>query len=222
MHPQFWHDRWRQNQIGFHQQEVNAHLQRFFPDLRLPAGAEVFVPLAGKSRDMAWLRHQGHLVVGVELSPVAIEAFFTESELSVRPRREGAFEVSEAEGVRLLCGDFFDLTPEQLAGVGAVYDRAALIALPADMRERYVRHLARVLPPDVPMLLVTLEYPPDDMQGPPFSVTEAEVRALYEPRYEVRLLDTVDRLTSEPHFREKGLRRLEEKSYLLRPLPASD
>ncbi len=218
MDPQFWHERWRQNQIGFHQPAVNDQLQQFYPDLRLAKGAGVFVPLAGKSLDMLWLRSLGHPVIGVELSPIAVQAFFTENGLSVRPAREDAFEVCETEGLRLLCGDFFDLTPEQLAGVSAVYDRAALIALPADMRARYVTHLVRVLPQDAPILLVTLEYPPSDMQGPPFSVSEAEVHTLYEPRFEVRLLATVDRLGAEPRFREKGVRRLEEKAYLLRPI----
>lgn len=216
MDPQFWHDRWRQNQIGFHQPAVNDHLQRFYPDLGLAPGAAVFVPLAGKSLDMLWLRGQGHAVIGVELSPIAVHAFFAENGWTVQSGREGAFEVCAAEGVRLLCGDFFDLAPAQLAGVSAVYDRAALIALPADMRARYVEHLVRVLPPDAPMLLVTLEYPPADMQGPPFSVSEAEVRSLYEPRFDVRPLATVDRLPDEPRFREKGVRRLEEKAYLLR------
>jgi thiopurine S-methyltransferase len=217
MDRQFWHERWRQNQIGFHQPAVNDHLQRFYRELELATGAGVFVPLAGKSLDMAWLRSQGHRVVGVELSPIAVQAFFAENGLSVRPGRDGAFEVYEAEGVRLLCGDFFDITTAQLAGVSAVYDRAALIALPVEMRSRYVAHLARVLPPVTSMLLVTLEYPDSDMQGPPFSVGEAEVRALYAPYFEVRLLAAVDRLAAEPRFREKGVRRLEEKVYLLRP-----
>jgi thiopurine S-methyltransferase len=217
MDPQFWHERWRQNQIGFHQPAVNDHLQRFYPELELATGAGVFVPLAGKSLDMVWLRSQRHWVVGVELSPIAVQAFFAENGLSVRPGRDGAFEIYEAEGVRLLCGDFFDLTTAQLAGVSAVYDRAALIALPAEMRPRYVAHLARVSPA-ASMLLVTLEYPDGDMQGPPFSVGEAEVRALYAPHFEVRLLAAVDRLAAEPRFLEKGVRRLEEKVYLLRPL----
>lgn len=218
MEPQFWHERWRQNQIGFHQPTVNDHLVRFYPELQLAPGAGVFVPLAGKSVDMVWLRRQGHPVIGVELSPIAVQAFFAENGLFPQSTREGAFEVCEAEGVRLLCGDFFDLAPAQLADISAVYDRAALIALPADMRARYVEHLARVLPPDASMLLVTLEYPSGDMQGPPFSVTEAEARALFAPRFEVRLLAAVDRLASEPRFREKGVRRLEEKAYLLRPM----
>lgn len=218
MDPEFWHDRWRQNQIGFHQPAVNDHLQRFYPELRLAPGAGVFVPLAGKSLDMLWLRSRGHPVIGVELSPIAVRAFFSENGLSMRSAREGAFEVCETEGLRLLCGDFFEVDSTQVAGVGAVYDRAALIALPVDMRARYVAHLVRLLPPDTPILLVTLEYPPGDMQGPPFSVSEAEVRALYEPSFEVRLLAAVDRLAAEPRFQEKGVRRLEEKVYLLRPI----
>lgn len=217
MDPVFWHERWRQNQIGFHQPAVNEHLQRFYPALQLAAGAGVFVPLAGKSLDLLWLRDRGHPVVAVELSPLAVQAFFRENGLSPVSSRAGAFEVCEVERLRFLCGDFFDLSPAALAGVQAVYDRAALIALPPPLRRRYVAHLAQLLPPAASVLLVTLEYPADAMQGPPFSVEEAEVRSLYGDRFDMRVLASVDRLALEPRWREKGVQRLDEKVYLLRP-----
>jgi thiopurine S-methyltransferase len=130
MEEEFWLERWDRGQIGFHQREVNPDLRRSWPDLGLAPGDPVFVPLCGKSRDMGWLRSQGHPVLGVELSPRAVSDFFSESGLEPEWRRHRKLRVAEAGGVRIHQGDFFDLTAEDLAGVGAVYDRAALIALP--------------------------------------------------------------------------------------------
>jgi len=80
MDPQFWHERWQRNETGWHQREINAHLQDFWPQLQQPAGGRVLVPLCGKSRDLLWLRAQGHAVLGVEISPIAVREFFAENE----------------------------------------------------------------------------------------------------------------------------------------------
>jgi len=211
----FWLERWKQNETGFHQADFNSHLQQFWPDLNLPAGRRVFVPLCGKTRDLLWLRAQGHRVLGVEVSPIAVRDFFVENRLAPQVRRHEPFEVWEADGLTLLRGDFFALTPEWLSGVGAVYDRASLIALPPGMRERYAAHMARLLPQDCRVLLVTMEYPAGAMQGPPFSVDEAEVRALYQPNFQVTLLRHLDILADNPRFRERGLTALAEHVYRL-------
>jgi thiopurine S-methyltransferase len=215
MEEEFWLDMWRRQQTGFHQRSVNPALRDFWPRLRLAAGDAVFVPLCGKSGDMIWLRAQGHPVVGVELSPLAAAAFFSENGLAAERRRQGSFEVTEAGGVRILCGNFFDLTAEDLAGVGAVYDRAALIALPDEMRERYAAHMAEILPPGTRMLLVTLEYPPAEMQGPPFSVTPEEVERLYGPHGDVEVLARDAILSREPHFADRGVTALHEDAFLV-------
>jgi thiopurine S-methyltransferase len=219
MEDEFWLELWRRQQTGFHQRNVNAPLQEFWPRLGLAAGDPVFVPLCGKSGDMIWLREQGHPVVGVELSPLAVAAFFSENGLEPEVHRKGSFEVSESGGIRILCGNFFDLTAEELAGVKAVYDRAALIALPPDMRERYVARMAEILPPGTRMLLETLDYPQEEMQGPPFSVPPEEVERLYGPRGEVRALARNSVLSENPHFAERGITALHECAYLvtLRP-----
>jgi thiopurine S-methyltransferase len=213
--PGFWLQRWQESRIGFHQAEVNALLQRFWPEVGVAPGAEVLVPLCGKSLDMRWLCRR-HRVLGVELSPVAIEAFFREAGLEPVRRDEGRFSVYEAERLRLLCGDFFDLRPEQLLAVRGVYDRASLIAFPADMRRSFVSRLTELLLPDTGMLLVTLDYDRQDMQGPPFAVDEDEVRLLFEPHWSVQRLHAQDILAAEPRFRERGLSRLEESVYRLR------
>lgn len=211
----FWLERWEQNQIGFHQNEINSHLQEYWPRLQLPAGSPVFVPLCGKSRDLLWLRAQGHPVLGVEVSPIAVRDFFNENRLTAQVSAQGKFDRWEADGLVVLRGDFFDLPPALLTAVTAVYDRASLIALPPDMRARYVHKLREILPPAFRMLLVTMEYDPGEMSGPPFAVSEAEVRSLYEPALTVERLRTHDVLSDSPRFRERGLTRLDEQVFLL-------
>lgn len=215
MQPDFWHERWKNNQIGFHQAEINLHLQQFWPSLAIAPGSRVFVPLCGKSGDMLWLRAQGYQVVGVELSPLAVRAFFAENSLQSKAVAHDRFDVLEADGIRLYCGDFFDLAAQDLAGVSAVYDRASLIALPPEMRPAYARHMRQLLAPGARTLLVAFEYPQQEMQGPPFSVQEAEVRALYEGGCRIELLRSLDILEQESRFRDKGVSRLQEKVYAL-------
>lgn len=214
MDTEFWLQRWQDKLTGFHQQEINPGLDTFWSQLKLMPGEQVFVPLCGKSLDMLWLREQ-YAVLGVELSPIAVEAFFAENGLEPQHSRQGPFSVCETDRLTLLCGDFFDLQPEQLRRVRAVYDRASLIALPEDMRARFVRHLTDLLPPAVPMLLVTLDYDQAQMGGPPFSLEEQEVRRLFAPRWSIQILSQEDILAREPRFRERGLSRLVEKIYLL-------
>jgi thiopurine S-methyltransferase len=212
-----WHDRWRRNEIGFHQDIVNPYLIRHWPELGLDAGAPVFVPLCGKSRDMLWLHDRGHPVVGVEISPIAVKDFFAENNLTARPLELPPFAGWAGDGVKILCGDFFDLTPDHLAGTRGMYDRASLIALPEESRRRYAEHLSGLIRPRVPVLLVTLDYPVDEMAGPPFAVREEEVHDLYERCYTVRLLESRQVLDDNPRFREKGLTRLQETVYHLVP-----
>jgi len=211
----FWHDRWQRNEIAFHQADFNSHLQEFWPSLGLKPGARVFVPLCGKSRDLLWLRAQGHAVLGVEISPIAVRDFFRENQLTPQVSHHSPFEVWEADGVTIACGDFFALTPKWLVDVHAVFDRASLIALPPAMRARYVSHMVGILPPGAITLLVTLEYPDQSMQGPPFSVEEPEVRVLYGKNFAVTSLLRKDILDESPRFRERGLTALHEHVYQL-------
>lgn len=215
MDERFWQDRWRDNAIPFHRVDVNHYLEKYFKRLALGNGGEVLVPLCGKSVDMRWLARRGCRVTGVELSDIAVHDFFEEQGTTAVEREDGAFLVLEGGGIRLLCGDYFALEPRHAADVAAVYDRAALIALPRKMRARYVDHLLSLLAPDVPILLLTFEYPGRDIDGPPFSVDEAEVRALYASRRRVTRLDSVDRLADEARLAERGLTRLEEHAFLL-------
>ena len=215
MQPEFWHDRWRTGQIGFHQPAADRNLTRHWPNLRLAGGSRVFVPLCGKSLDMLWLSDEGHSVVGVELSAVALEAFCMENGIPARRRLRNGFEVYEAANLELLCGDFFALTPAMLQEVAAVYDRAALISWTQELRAPYVRHLAEMLKPGTQILLHTLEYPQAQMAGPPFSLERGAVERLYTPYCNIRELGRQDILATEPRLRARGVTELCEVCYLM-------
>ncbi|MDA8420041.1 MAG: thiopurine S-methyltransferase [Pseudomonadota bacterium] len=217
MKQEFWLERWQNNEITFHQAEVNPYLTAHWPGLQVPSGAVVFVPLCGRTHDMVWLREQGYRVLGVELSPIAVRDFFAGSGLQAQVHRRSRFEHWQAEGVTLLCGDLFGLEAADLDEVTAVYDRASLIAFPPDMRQRYVHKLASVLPRSAETLLVAMEYPQNQMSGPPFSVPEQEIRSLYEPQSRVVRLHAEDALEKNPRFRARGLTQLVEKVFHICP-----
>ena len=215
MHPDFWQQRWRDNRIGFHQDTPTPLLLEYWSTLQLAPATRVFVPLAGKSHDLAWLAAQGHRVLGVELSSLAVEQFFADHGLvpDIHDSRYGRHH--RAGNIELICGDAFALDAEVLAGCTAVYDRAALIALPPDLRRRYVRELHGQLPAGCRGLLITLEYPPHEKQGPPFTVPEAEVRDLYGRDWAVATLERRDILAQQPGFIVEGVNALETVVYRL-------
>lgn len=215
MQQEFWLERWELNQIGFHNSQTNRHLKQNWSLLNQPTGSVIFVPFCGKSKDMLWLRDQGYQVIGVELSPLAVEAFFVENELPVVIVQQDKFKVFETDNLRIYCGNFFDLTANDLFAVNAVYDRASLVALPPDMRLDYTMKIRQLLRTETQILLVAFEYLQHEMQGPPFSVHETEVSALYGNWCDIKLLYSEDVYDQEPHFRDRGLSRIQEEIYRL-------
>ncbi|TFY92072.1 thiopurine S-methyltransferase [Pseudomonas kairouanensis] len=213
MEPKFWQERWARNQIGFHLPEVNPYLQRHWPSLG--QGAKVLVPLCGKSLDMMWLASQGLRVLGVELSEQAVEAFFSEQNLTPRITERGMFKVYQADLIEIWCGDFFALGAEALADCVALYDRAALIALPPLMRAQYAEHLNGLLQPGCLGLLITLDYDQAQKAGPPFAVTHEEVRVLLGSHWALEVLQVQDILGESWKFVQDGVTRLEERVYQL-------
>ncbi len=214
MRPDFWHERWRTGQIGFHQSSADRNLTRHWPSLRLDGGSRVLVPLCGKSLDMLWLRDQGHSVIGVELSATAVEAFCMENGIPARRRPGADFDVYEASDLELFRGDFFALRSAMLGAAAAVYDRAALISWSPDLRAAYVEHLATLTSAGTQMLLVTLEYREGEMSGPPFSVRGEEVRRLYSPRFKIDEIAREDVSAAETRMRStRGVTELIEVCY---------
>lgn len=215
MGPEFWHSRWAAGQIGFHQAEVNPYLQQFWSILGIATGARVLVPLCGKSVDMTWLSGQGLYVVGVELSEAAAQAYFNERGIQPKIEQRGAFRVYADDHCEIWCGDFFDLAAADIGACSALYDRAALIALPEDMRGRYVEQLARLLAPGCRGLLVTLDYQQSEIDGPPFAVAQQEVRQLLGRDWQVELIASLDVLQENAKFVQRGASRLDEQVYRL-------
>jgi thiopurine S-methyltransferase len=215
MDPQFWLERWRAGRIGWHSERVMPLLEKHWPAAAVPPDARVLVPLAGKSLDMIWLAAQGHRVLGVELSPIAVRQFFAENRLESTVRETPGAERFAAGNIEMVCGDVMALDAQDLAGSLGVYDRAALIALPPHMRRAYAERVYARLPRGCRGLMITLEYPQDQRAGPPFSVGEAEVRELLEARWDVSVLERRDVLASEPQFASQGITALHTAVYRL-------
>ncbi len=191
MEASFWHQRWADNQIAFHMSEANPMLVAHFVSLGLQPGKRVFIPLCGKTLDIAWFLAKGFRVAGAELSELAIQQLF--EELGVEPEitRVGNLRHYHAENIDIYVGDIFELTGATLGPVDAIYDRAALVALPDDMRKRYTAHLMSIAG-KAPQLLISFEYDQSLMSGPPFSVGNDEVRQHYDDHYALTLLASQD------------------------------
>jgi thiopurine S-methyltransferase len=211
--PDFWLDRWRTAQIGFHQAAVDRHLKAYWPLLKLPANSPIFVPLCGKSHDLMWLRERGHSVKGVELSPIALESFVMEHGVPARRRVLSCFDVYEADGFMLFRGDYFKLTAALLGSVSAFYDRAALISWTPEARESYVKHLTLLTTPGTQALLIAVEFPPEQMSGPPFPLTRDTIEKLYASHYSIEELARHEILELEPRLKARGLTDLREVCY---------
>lgn len=191
MDADFWHKRWADNEIGFHQPQANSLLVAHFGALQLSPPARVFVPLCGKTRDIGWLAAQGYRVAGVELSARAVEQLFAELEVVPEVSTLGALQRYRFADIDIFVGDIFALDAASLGAVDAVYDRAALVALPGEMRARYTRHLAAITGA-VPQLLICFEYDQTLMNGPPFSIAQAEVELHYASQFSITQLVVQD------------------------------
>jgi len=191
MDAKFWHDRWASNEIGFHKSEANPLLVNYLDELSLATGSRIFLPLCGKTLDIGWLLARGYRVAGAELSAIAIDQLFAQLGVTPTITKVGALGHYHAPQVDLFAGDIFNVTPELLGPVDAVYDRAALVALPQQMRARYTAHLTTLIA-QAPQLLISFEYDQQAMEGPPFSVSEEEIRQHYGQRYDIRVLTSLD------------------------------
>ncbi|HEY1742604.1 MAG TPA: thiopurine S-methyltransferase [Granulicella sp.] len=191
MEESFWHQKWERNEIAFHQREANPLLVKYFGDLSLPKGSRVFVPLCGKTRDIHWLLSQGYQVAGAELSQLAVEQLF--ADLGVEPNITAVDSLSRysANNIDIFVGDIFGLSRSLLGQIDAIYDRAALVAFPEPMRDRYAVHLVDITD-HAPQLLISYEYDQRLLDGPPFSVSDDEVIRRYQESYDLKLFAKVE------------------------------
>ncbi|WP_201629574.1 thiopurine S-methyltransferase [Psychrobacter maritimus] len=199
MNSKFWQQRWQEGRIGFHKSDVNPELIKHFSNPALPAGSQVLVPLCGKSVDMVWLAHAGYDVVGIELVESAVQAFFIEQNItptiteftsaadgSTLKRYQGQLA---GQTITLWVADIFALSPTAIGDIDAVYDRAALIALPADVRPDYSKQIYK-LSNNAPQLLITLNYDQSKKDGPPFSISREQLKQYYDANYEIIELES--------------------------------
>lgn len=184
MDKNYWNKRWENREIAFHESSANPFLTENFSMLGLDENSRVLIPLCGKTLDIAWFLNEGHQVVGVELIQSAIEELF--DELGIEPviTNIKGMLLYEANNLQIYVGDFFSVTREMIGNVDAVYDRAALIALPPDLQSRYAAHLVEVSN-SAPQLLVTMEYDQELMDGPPFSISSSDVKDYYQDHFEI-------------------------------------
>lgn len=212
-----WQQSWRDREIAFHQNVVNPHLVKFWQNLRLTAADRVFVPLCGKSLDLRWLADQGHTVVGVELSPLAVRAFFKENKMQPARQKLGKFTRWEHGRISILCGDFFQLSAADLGEIAAVFDRASLTALPDEIRGAYIAHLKKILPASCKMLLLTTEEPEEgETQGQPFAIAD-EIASLYTNAFDIQLSHVESIFEPDPDPEIRLPVRVEQKVYMLTP-----
>jgi thiopurine S-methyltransferase len=216
MEPSFWHDKWQQQQIGFHQPVINVLLSTHWPQLTIAKHTKVFVPLCGKSLDMCFLAEQGHTVLGCELNLSAVEDFYKENQLPVSFVGKGAHTLFQTEQVNIIQGDIFTIPSDMTLDVAAFYDRAALIAWPEALRQAYAKQLAALIPSGAKGLLVTLDYPQESLNGPPFAVSPSWIATHMSDDFEIELLACHDVLAENPRFIKKEVPWLNEAAYLLR------
>jgi len=219
MEESFWHRCWDEGRIGFHQSDINARLVSCWPGIGAAPGATVFVPLCGKSRDMLWLRERGHPVLGVELSERAVAAFFDENRLAhertVSSLGTEYRSTGDGPSLRLIAGNYFALSPADLDGVGALYDRASLIAMNDALRERYAVQLGRVVPAGARGLLLVSDHDTAQMQGPPFAVSDTMVRALLDQAFELEEIERHSGAERLGNLAKRGLESLTEHVFRL-------
>ncbi|TAN65975.1 MAG: thiopurine S-methyltransferase [Methylobacter sp.] len=210
-----WLQCWRDRQTGFHQKAVNQLLAKFWPNLALARGSRVFVPLCGKSLDMIWLANQGHEVIGVELSPIAVRAFFRENNLRPSRRQVGKFTLWKHDRLSILCGDYFSLSEHDLGQIDTVYDRAALTALPEDLRQRYVAHLKLIVQETTNIFLLTTEDAEENQTPSQVLGVAEEIKTLYSEDFKIDLAHVESVFEVDPTSQNKLAERTEYKVYRL-------
>ena len=208
-----WKSLWQEDRIGFHLPEVNPYLMRFSDQLLHQNPDRVFVPLCGKTLDLCWLTKKTKKVIGVELVSMAVQDFFAENNIDYLIQQDETLQKFSSKSIDIYLSDFFDLNHEQTSSFKAIYDRASIVAIEKPERREYVDHLISFLDPAGRILLITLEFNQNQMEGPPYSVPAEEIEKLFAPLGSLKLLETCDIL--DDRFRNKGLDRLLEHVFLV-------
>lgn len=210
-----WLQSWRDKRTNFHQLSVNPFLKKFWPGLKHKKGSRVFVPLCGKSIDMIWLANNGHEVIGVELSPIAVKLFFKENKLQPRKTKLGEFTLWQHKNIRILCGDYFSLTKKILGDIDIVYDRAALTALAEDIRLDYIKHLKLIVPQHATIFLLTIEDAAPDSTPELTMGIDEELAKICLDKFKIKLSYVESVIEADPDSDDKTPKPTEYKVYQL-------
>ena len=210
-----WLDRWKKGTTGWHRSDINPQLLENINQLAKTRPQKIFVPLCGASLDMKYLIDQGFHVVGVELSSIAIDRFFNENKIEHKVSKVEDFVLYQGKNIEIYCGDFFRLKKNYLYDVSCIYDRAALIALNPDLQKKYVRHLKDILPNSSKILLLTMFYPQNEMEGPPFSVGDDNVEDLFSGSKEIKKISSLNEKESSLKPDDLNLKYLFKNVYLI-------
>jgi thiopurine S-methyltransferase len=214
----YWKSRWQKNNIGWHQEHPYPPLPQFWPSLALAEGATVLVPLCGKSKDLNWLAEQGYHVIGVEASGTALEQFTDASRQSFSRTSSHGYPLFQSSFIELWEGNFLTFPDGAVDTIDAIYDKAALVALPPDKREQYVDRVLQLCHTGTQLLLQTFEYNQSEMAGPPFSVPYKEIQRHFEQHFQIQLLQEQSRFEDVQKFQHRGLSSyFAEKIYHLYP-----
>ena len=191
MQSEFWHNRWKNNEIGFHESTPNNNLIAHIDKLEMPLGSCWLLPLCGKTLDIAWLVSQGYRVTGIELSELAIQQLFVEMGIDPVITQLHDMKRYQADNMDIWVGDFFNVSECMLGEIDAVYDRGSLVALPKAMRGPYSAHL-KAITHNAPQLLVCYLYDQNEIEGPPFSISLEELKARYGEVYNLQCVSSQD------------------------------
>ena len=188
---EFWHDRWQDENIGWHQDKYNDLLIKYWPMINVIEEGNVLVPLCGKSLDMLWLAKQGYNVFGLEMIQKAVETFFLENRLEFDIVDIAKHKKYSSQSFTIFQGDIFDLDAD-IISADAWYDRAALIAIDPSNRRDYVNQIRKQIRLGAVGLLITFCYPQKQMQGPPFALHDDDVRELFSDGFDLECLDNIN------------------------------
>lgn len=216
MEPDYWIEGWEQGRTGFDQSEPHRWLPEHWASVEVANDAVVFVPLCGKTVDMVWLAEQGHRIIGVEVSEIAVVGFFDMVGLTPEVEVIGPLSAYRAGPYEIWRGDLFEVPATVFDRVDVVYDRASIVALPPQIRQRYTQMLSTQLRGDAPWYLVSFTYDQSEMDGPPFSVTLEEIDALLADEFDIETVVDESVIERAAAMQERGLTEMRETLSILR------
>ena len=185
----FWLKKWDDNQIGFHEEDYNPNLVKFWPQLASDNQlSTILVPLCGKTKDILYLAAQGHKVIGVELSELAAKSFFEENQLAYQEESHKDWKRFTSDNISILVTDLLKIDLDLLKDCNGFYDRASVVALPLVMRKEYIQLLLS-LPHLKAGLMIAMSFDDNKSEvGPPFSMDQADIKMLFDGKSDLEEL----------------------------------